>query len=38
MSDTAALDQKNEELNNTTNTEEPSYASKVVTFVTQTFT
>jgi hypothetical protein len=36
MSDTAALDQKNEELNNTTNTEEPSYASKVVTFVTQT--
>jgi hypothetical protein len=36
MSDTAALDQKMEELNNTTNTEEPSYASKVVTFVLQT--
>jgi len=36
MSDTAALDQKNEELNNTTNTEEPSYASKVVNFVVQT--
>lgn len=36
MSDTAALDQKNEELNNTTNKEESSYASKVVTFVIQT--
>jgi hypothetical protein len=36
MSDTAALDQKNEELNNTTNTEEPSYASKVTSFFVQT--
>ena len=36
MSDTAALDQKFQELNNTTNTEEPSYASKVISFVTQT--
>jgi hypothetical protein len=36
MSDTAALDEKNQELNNTTNKEEPSYASKVVTFVLQT--
>ena len=36
MSDTAALDEKNEELNNTTNTEDTSYASKVVTFVVQT--
>jgi hypothetical protein len=33
MSDTAALDQKTEELNNTTNTEEPSYTSKVINFV-----
>jgi hypothetical protein len=36
MSDTAALDQKNKELHNTTNKEETSYASKVVTFVIQT--
>ena len=33
MSDTTALDEKNEELNNTTNKEESSYASKVVNFV-----
>lgn len=33
MSDTAALDEKNEELNNTTNKEEKSYPSKVVDFV-----
>ena len=36
MSDTAALDEKNEELNNTTNKEEQNYASKVVNFVIQT--
>ena len=33
MSDTTALDEKNEELNNTTNKEEKSYSSKVVDFL-----